>query len=299
MTTITIKDGNGDLQTVQAPPTPGQTTSSNSVPVVIASDQSGVAVTGPLTASQLATATVNTNSTLELGGNPVSNSNALPVNVENTVAVTGPLTSAQLASAVVNTNIEVGGVAVAAGNPLPVTIENATITVVQSTPVNVIGVPGVVVAAQFTRPNNTTPYTVGNLVGNSTTGASVTPITLPLARVNDSSFTIHGIRLKCSDQAALNAVIRVHLYKSSPTISSGDGVAMLTTESDWIGSLDVTLNQAFADAVKGILTAGDGADFLCIPATGTQNIFAVLQTQTAFQPAAQSVWTLTVCAIDD
>ena len=48
-----VKDANGATQTVNTLPGPGQTTSGNSLPVVIASDQSAVPVSGPLTQAQL------------------------------------------------------------------------------------------------------------------------------------------------------------------------------------------------------------------------------------------------------
>lgn len=90
--------------------TEGQKTSANSVPVVIASDQSAIPVTGTITTSP------NVNVHDGTGVSISSTGSSLNTNVTNTVPVTGPLTDTQLRA-----------------TPVPV---SGTVTVVQPTGTN-------------------------------------------------------------------------------------------------------------------------------------------------------------------
>ena len=155
-------------------------------------------------------------------------------------------------------------------------------------------------SANFTRPSDTTAYAIGDLVANSTTAGSVTPMTLAVSRVNDASVMIRRVRLKTNDTAITSGtVIRVHLFKDSPTVTNGDNGAFLSTESNYLGSLDVPLDRTFSDALKGLGAANTGSEINCMPSTGTQNIFALLEARSAFTPASGKVWTLTVETIQN
>lgn len=79
-------------------PTVGQKTMAASSPVVIASDQSAIAVTGPLTDSQLRATPVPVSGTVSTGGLTDAQLRATPVPVSGTVAVTGVATETTLAA---------------------------------------------------------------------------------------------------------------------------------------------------------------------------------------------------------
>jgi hypothetical protein len=105
------------------------------------------------------------------------------------------------------------------------------------------------VSANFTRPANTTDYASGQLIANSVTAGSVNPLALAVARANDKTGMIRRLRLKVNDAAWLNATIRVHLYRDSPTCANGDGRAWSTTESNYIGYSDIVLDRQFSDPI--------------------------------------------------
>src|SRR5712691_5766738 len=94
-------------------------------------------------------------------------------------------------------------------------------------------------SATFTRPADTTAYTSGDLVGNSTTAGSVVPIsfTFPAKRVK-----LYGAKITKSAAAVTNAKFRLHLYKDSPTPANGDNGAWSTTSANWIGSIDIDMS---------------------------------------------------------
>jgi hypothetical protein len=106
---------------------------------------------------------------------------------------------------------------------------------------------------------------------------------------------IRKVRLRVNDTAWLSAVVRVHLYRNSPTFANGDNAAWAsgTTESDHIGYADVLLDRQFSDPfVKGHGVPVIGSEFNGIPTSGAQTIFAVLETRSALTPASARVFTL-------
>src|SRR5438105_3199311 len=76
-------------------------------------------------------------------------------------------------------------------------------------------------SANFTRPADTNAYTAGDLIANSTTAASVTPMQLAVAALNAGTGSIRRARLSKSGTGVSNATFRVHLYSSDPSASSG------------------------------------------------------------------------------
>jgi hypothetical protein len=152
-----------------------------------------------------------------------------------------------------------------------------------------------IVSASFTRPANTTAYAVGQLIANSTIAASVVPMALTVARDLDFTGMIRRARIKVSDTAWLNATVRVHCYKNSPTVSNGDGGNWVSSESEYLGALDVSFDKQFSDPfVKGIGVPNNGSEINFAPAAGTGSIFCLLEARSAVTPASGSAWTLTL-----
>src|SRR4051812_38133546 len=90
-------------------------------------------------------------------------------------------------------------------------------------PLRIVG-KSAVVGASFTRPANTTPYTANNLIANNTAAGSVTPIPLPVARVNAGTGVVRRIRVSTSNTGLTGTeVVSVELFKLSPTVANGDG----------------------------------------------------------------------------
>jgi hypothetical protein len=154
------------------------------------------------------------------------------------------------------------------------------------------------VGASFTRPNNTTAYSSGQIIAQSTTAGSCSALGLPAARLPIPACTgmIRRARLMVNDTAWLNAVVRCHFFKLNPTFSNGDGgnFAGGLNESTYLGACDVTLNEQFSDPyVKGIGAPNAGTEVNFDTASGTQNIYAVLECRSSVTPAASSTWSLT------
>lgn len=159
-----------------------------------------------------------------------------------------------------------------------------------------------VVTGTNTRPADTTAYAVGDLVANSTTAGSVTPVTLAVARVNNGTGSIRRIRLSTTKTGTAGTeVFRIHLFKNSPTVTNGDnGVfAAAGIAAIHLGYVDVTLDRVFTDGAKGIGVPAAGGEITFDPATGTPNIFALLEARSAYTPASGEVFTIAAETLRD
>lgn len=69
----------------------------------------------------------------------------------------------------------------------------------------------------FTRPANTTPYSSGNLVANSTTAGSVVPLSWVLGQSNiNYPFTIKRVIIQKSGTSVTNFNFNLHLFTAAP-----------------------------------------------------------------------------------
>ena len=152
-------------------------------------------------------------------------------------------------------------------------------------------------SANFTRPNDTTAYAVGDLVANNTVANSVTPLSWTAARIAAGSFLVRKVRLKKSGTSTTNASFRLHLYTSSPTqtggagANTGDNAAWSTTHSGYVGSLDVTVDKAFTDAAAGNGFPLTGSEISVALASG-QTLYGLLEARAAYTPTASEVFTV-------
>jgi len=151
--------------------------------------------------------------------------------------------------------------------------------------------PLIVTGGTTTRPANTTAYVAGQLLANSTTAGSVTYPTIAAARANDQAGTILRLRLKKTGTTLTNGIFRVHLYNSQPTVTNGDGATWLTTTAGYVGAFDVTMTQAFSDSAMGIGVPSSGSGVAFAPATGTQNLYYLIEARAAYTPASAEVFT--------
>jgi hypothetical protein len=149
-------------------------------------------------------------------------------------------------------------------------------------------------SASFTRPNDTTAYASGDLVANSTTAASVVPMSLSLTNGFAGGQTrITRVRLSKTSVVPTNANFRVHFYTALPTIANGDNAAWSTSgAANYVGPIDVTSMLAFTDGCNGVGAATAGSELLLRFSGGT--LFALLEAKAAYTPTAQEVFTLTI-----
>lgn len=142
---------------------------------------------------------------------------------------------------------------------------------------------GAVLEATFTRPADTTAYASGDLVANSTTAGSVTPITLAVGRTTTgvgSTGMIRRVRLRKSGTSVTNASFRIHFYKALPTVTNGDNGAWVSNQSaNYVGSIDVTMDKVFSDGAAGTSEATE-INFAATP------YYALIEARGAYTPVS-------------
>lgn len=236
----------------------------------------------------------------ERGAN-VNSSNQLSVSVDNTAA--------QNQTQIGGTTIDVNSGNKSAGTQRVVlatdqpTMTNAQPVTPQATEsyLGFVGGKATIVSANFTRPADTTAYASGDLIANSTTAASVTPMSFTVSRINDASGMIRRAKLKKSTTTTTNATFRIHLYQNDPSastgITNGDNGAWSTKEAGWLGDFDCdmtssTSGRAFSDAADCQCAPAVGTDINFIPKSGSQLIYALLEARAAYTPGNGEVFTV-------
>lgn len=148
------------------------------------------------------------------------------------------------------------------------------------------------VTATFTRPNDTTAYASGDIVANSTTAGSVVPMSFVFPTGYGKGVHIIAARLQKSSTNATNAGFLLNLYNSSPTPANGDNGAYSTTVSDYLGQINYSTMRAFSDdaAIVDDLSQTQVIHFHLDGNT----IYGLLETDAAYTPAAQEVFTVTL-----
>ena len=172
----------------------------------------------------------------------------------------------------------VGGTAVSESNPLPVTglITNPS--------------------GSFSRPADTTAYAIGDLVANSTTAGSVTPISVTAARVAGGSFMLRRLKLKKTNVSTTNAQFRIHIYSAAAAITctNGDNGAWSTNQSaNYIGAFDVIVDRVFTDGSVGMATPVVGFEMSVDLSSGT-DFYALIEARAAYTPTSGETFTVTV-----
>lgn len=149
-------------------------------------------------------------------------------------------------------------------------------------------------SGNFTRPADTTAYASGDLVANSTTAASVAPITITAARSTGLGGMVRRVSLLKSTTSTTNASFRVHFYSATPgTPNAGDNGAWLTPDKDiYLGSCDVTMDKAFSDGACGVGAPGAGSEINFT----SDNLYCLIEARAAYTPGNAEVFTL-VCEL--
>jgi hypothetical protein len=154
----------------------------------------------------------------------------------------------------------------------------------------------VVSGTTITRPADTTAYTAGDLVASSTTAATVNgaPTTIAAARGADIVSVATRCILKKTGTGLPNAIFRVHFYNAATTVSNGDNGTWLTTSANYLGFFDITCTQVFTDAAIGVGTPGSGSMMTFTPASGTSNLYFLIEARAAYTPISGEVFTVSL-----
>lgn len=142
----------------------------------------------------------------------------------------------------------------------------------------------------LTRPADTTAYASGDLVANSTTAGSVIPLTISLGVQPHTQCFIRRVSILTSSTSITNAAFRVHFFKtSSITPANGDnGAFSVSNAANYIGSVNVTVDQAFTDGAFGVgaPTVGSEINFI----SSSEYIYALLEARGSYTPTSEGTF---------
>lgn len=157
------------------------------------------------------------------------------------------------------------------------------------------------VSSNFTRPNDTTAYASGDLIANSTTAGSVTPLSfdLPFTRGTGQTIMLRA-RINKSGTTAANSTFRLHLYERSPTVANGDNGAWSSSQAAYyLGFIDIATLFAFTDGCANFGSAAAGAEMRIKMLPGSAStIYGLLEARAAYTPAANEVFTVILETLD-
>ena len=141
----------------------------------------------------------------------------------------------------------------------------------------------------FTRPNDTTAYTAGDLVANNATAGSVVAMSW-IVRRDAQAYNLAGVRLRKSGNTATNASFRLHFYTAVPTVANGDNGALAATQTaNYVGNVSVTLIGG-NDGASNVAMASPALPFVLTPVSGVRTIYGLIEATGAYTPAAQEVF---------
>lgn len=149
------------------------------------------------------------------------------------------------------------------------------------------------VSGTLTRFTGTTQYTSGDIIASSDTAGSIdaTPVGGWGAAQGSGSF-IHRVRIRKSGTSVTTCTIRVHLVRADPaTVTNGDNSAFsISGSTAWLGSFDVTVDQAFTDGACGQLIVSDPVPIRVEGAS--QQLFFMLEARSAYTPVSNETFTV-------
>lgn len=147
--------------------------------------------------------------------------------------------------------------------------------------------------SSFTRPADTTAYTSGDLVANSTTAGSVVPLQWNIGY--GQTFKIFKAGITFNSATVTNGKFLLHLYSVSPTCTNGDNGAWLTTSSSYQGNIAIDCtSQTFSDNSMAWGTYVNTAVEvpLMIVADNNYYIYGLLAATAAYVPTSAEVFTV-------
>ncbi len=143
----------------------------------------------------------------------------------------------------------------------------------------------------LTRPANTTTYASGDSVSDNATAGSVSALPVTISDTNDNPVDIVEIMLDSSDTGFGGSTLRVHLFASDPTASSGvqagDNAVYSQKRADWIGSFSGVM-MGFFDGCRGVLTPDGPTVKIARVESGGMRLWWQLQILNAATPAINS-----------
>ena len=144
------------------------------------------------------------------------------------------------------------------------------------------------ISATYTRPANTTAYTAGDALSDSTTAPNDLEFT-GCARLNGSSGYITGARLELSN-TSFDGKIVLFLYRTTVTATNDNEALTIVANADFVGSVEfdsANLKANFGTSVgyiEGTLPSDRLLPFTCDAAD--TKLFGISGVETGFTPTS-------------
>lgn len=152
-----------------------------------------------------------------------------------------------------------------------------------------------VTSQTITRPADTTPYNLGDLVANNTTAGSVTPFAFNVGQ--SRGIKLWRISVNKSTASVTSAAFRVHLYNDSPTVANGDNGVWSSTSSSYNGFVDVAApGTAFSNnyTATGVYVNNSVFAPLFFLSDADGYIYALLEARGAYTPGNAETFNITL-----
>lgn len=151
-----------------------------------------------------------------------------------------------------------------------------------------VGGKATVINAELTRPANVLAYPANTVVSNSIT--TTTPLLVQnIFRVAGGSGYITGLKISTNKKSIVPR-FRVHLFTVNTATLAADGVLYKKLYADkekYIGYIELDPMTTAADATNSDMSEAliGNLNTLCVAATGSRDLYLVLETLDAFTPA--------------
>ena len=182
---------------------------------------------------------------------------------------------------------------------------NGQASVLNSSPVTQAA-PNNTCATVFQSPHAASAYGINQLVANSATAASVTPMSFVTGLTNGLSVNVTSGTLKVATSSAFTTAAAssggyflMQLYGVSPGIpTNGDGGGYKTANTNWCGTLACTLSASVPDGQDYSIancTPFAGTTIDCTPGGSSNTIFGLLQTGTTTWTPSTTTYNYQAC----
>lgn len=146
----------------------------------------------------------------------------------------------------------------------------------------------------FSRPADITAYADGDLVANSTTAGSVTPLKFSMNGLGRSGI-VRRARISKTSNTATAATFSLHLFDSEPTVANGDNSAfsVATNLDSWLGKIAVDMSSAAEAGASTVITQVSAAVAIGVskPISGGI-IYGLVEAGGAYTPTSGETFTV-------
>jgi hypothetical protein len=150
-------------------------------------------------------------------------------------------------------------------------------------------------SGNFNRPGDTNVYQAADLVANSTTAGSVTPVAITVAGTAGAQVRLLRARLQKSGTTGTNAQFHVHVWRTAPTVANGDnGGFSPNNAANYLGRFTIGGMTALSDGCVGYGVPGIGLEVPIDLAGGVTQVHCLIEALAAYVPANAETFTITL-----